>query len=207
MEKPFEYSKKCAVILHIYYKDLVERLADYCLNFPDNTDFYITTTTEETNEIIKREFKARNLNFTSKIRPNVGVAMSTLWVTYADVVTSGEYEYICYFHDKKSPYLDYTMHGDSFATRCYDNLFGTKEIVKNIINIFEDNKRLGMLGVPVVYHGQYFGVHVLTWPVNYENTVKLAKKLKLNVPIKQDVIPVAPYGDMFWFRADALKKQ
>lgn len=206
VEKPFEYSKKCAVILHIYYKDLVERLADYCLNFPDNTDFYITTTTEETNEIIKREFKARNLNFTSKIRPNVGVAMSTLWVTYADVVTSGEYEYICYFHDKKSPYLDYTMHGDSFATRCYDNLFGTKEIVKNIINIFEDNKRLGMLGVPVVYHGQYFGVHVLTWPVNYENTVKLAKKLKLNVPIKQDVIPVAPYGDMFWFRADALKK-
>lgn len=206
VEKPFEYSKKCAVILHIYYNDLVERLADYCLNFPDNTDFYITTTTEETNETIEREFKARNLNFTSKIRPNVGVAMSTLWVTYADVVTSGEYEYICYFHDKKSPYMDYTMHGDSFATRCYDNLFGTKEIVKNIINIFEDNKRLGMLGVPVVYHGQYFGVHVLTWQVNYENTVKLAKKLKLNVPIKQDVIPVAPYGDMFWFRSDALKK-
>lgn len=205
VEKPFEYSKKCAVIVHIYYIDLVERIADYCMNFTENTDFYITTTSEKTNEKICKEFEQRGLHFVSKVRPNVGVAMSTLWVTYADVVTSGDYEYICYFHDKKSPYLNYNMHGDSFATRCYENLFGTKEVVKNIINIFEENKRLGILGVPVVYHGQYFGVHVSSWRVNYANTVKLADKLKLNVPIKPDVIPVAPYGDMFWFRSDALK--
>lgn len=206
VEKAFRYNKKCAVILHIYYKDLVEKIADYSANFTENTDFYITTTSKETNEKIIEEFNARQLHFVSKIRPNVGVAMSTLWVTYADVVTRGDYEYICYFHDKKSPYLDYTMHGDSFATRCYDNLFGTKEIVKNVINLFEENERLGVLGVPVVYHGQYFGAHVTGWRINFDNTVKLAKKLKLKVPIKKDVIPVAPYGDMFWFRADALKK-
>lgn len=206
VEKPFNYDKKCAVILHIYYEDLVERIADYCMNFTDNTDFYITTTSKKTNEKISKEFKLRGLHFVSKVRPNVGVAMSTLWVTYADIVTEGKYEYICYFHDKKSPYMNYTMHGDSFAMRCYDNLFGTKEIVKNIINIFEENERLGIVGVPVVYHGQYFGVHVSSWRINYEKTAKLAQKLKLDVPIKSDVIPVAPYGDMFWFRADALKK-
>lgn len=206
VEKSFSYKKKCAVILHIYYEDQVERLADYCLNFLDNTDFYITTTEDETNEKICQAFRSRDLNFTSKVRPNVGVAMSTLWVTYADIVTGGDYEYICYFHDKKSPYMNYNMHGDSFAVRCYDNLFGTKETVKNIINLFEENKRMGVLGCPVVYHGQYFGVHVSSWHVNYKNTKELAKDLNINVPIKEDVIPVAPYGDMFWFRADALKK-
>lgn len=206
VEKPFNYKKKCAVILHIYYEDQIERLADYCLNFTDNTDFYITTTDDEKNETIKTEFGKRKLNFVTQVRPNVGVAMSTLWVTYADVVTGGKYEYICYFHDKKSPYAGYNMHGDSFAVRCYDNLFGTKEVVKNIINLFEENKRLGVMGVPVVYHGQYFGVHISAWRINYKNTVKLAEKLGLKVPIKSDVIPVAPYGDMFWFRSDALKK-
>lgn len=206
VENSFKYNKKCAVILHIYYTDQVERIADYCTNFTENTDFFITTTSKETNEKILKKFNERQLHFVSKIRPNVGVAMSTLWVTYADIVTHGDYEYICYFHDKKSPYLDYTMHGDSFATRCYDNLFGTKEVVKNIINLFEKNKRLGILGVPVVYHGQYFGAHISGWRINYDNTVKLANRLKLSVPIKKDVIPVAPYGDMFWFRAEALKK-
>lgn len=206
VEKPFTYGKKCAVILHIYYQDQVERLADYCLNFPENTDFYVTTTKEKTNDVINKAFKSRGLHVISKVRPNVGVAMSTLWVTYANVVTDGDYEYICYFHDKKSPYLNYAMHGDTFAVRCYDNLFGTKEIVKNIINLFEENPRMGVLGVPVVYHGQYFGAHLSGWRINYENTAKLAKNLELDVPIKKDVIPVAPYGDMFWFRADAMKK-
>lgn len=206
VEKPFTYDKKCAVILHIYYQDQVERLADYCLNFPENTDFYVTTTKEETNAAVKKAFQSRGLHVASKVRPNVGVAMSTLWVTYAGVITNGDYEYICYFHDKKSPYLNYAMHGDTFAVRCYDNLFGTKEIVKNIINLFEENPRMGVLGVPVVYHGQYFGVHLASWPINYENTVKLAKELELNVSIKENVAPVAPYGDMFWFRSDALKK-
>lgn len=206
VEKPFTYDKKCAVILHIYYQDQVERLANYCLNFPENTDFYVTTTKEETNAAVKKAFQSRGLHVASKVRPNVGVAMSTLWVTYAGVITNGDYEYICYFHDKKSPYLNYAMHGDTFAVRCYDNLFGTKEIVKNIINLFEENPRMGVLGVPVVYHGQYFGVHLASWPINYENTVKLAKELELNVSIKENVAPVAPYGDMFWFRSDALKK-
>lgn len=206
VERPFTYKKRIAVILHIYYLDFVERLADYCKNFPENTDFYITTTSDEVQEKICEEFKARGLHFVSKVRPNVGVAMSTLWVTYADVVTDGDYEYICYFHDKKSPYLDYEMHGDSFATRCYENLFGTKEIVRNVINLFEGNERLGVLGVPVVYHGQYFSSHISGWRINYTNTVKLAKKLDLNVALKEDVIPVAPYGDMFWFRSSALQK-
>ena len=58
--------------------------------------------------------------------------MSSLWVTYADVVLEGKYEYICYFHDKKSPYTQFAIHGEQFARRCYENLFGTPEVVKNV---------------------------------------------------------------------------
>lgn len=206
VEKPFLYSKRIAVILHIYYKDLVESLADYCLNFVENTSFFVTTTSYETEEKINIEFSKRNLNFECTIRPNVGVGMSSLWVTYADKVTSGEYEYMCYFHDKKSPYTQYQINGKQFAEHCYQNLFGTKAVVKNIINLFEDNKRLGVLGVPMVYHGGYFGTKSRCWHLNYLNTVELAQKLKLNVPIDEWVAPVAPYGDMFWFRSDSLKK-
>lgn len=206
IEKPFTYDKKIAVILHIYYTDLVNIIADYCKNFPPNTDFYITTIHKDTEKAIISAFDKRGLRYKCKMRPNVGVAMSTLWVTYADVVTSGQYEYICYFHDKKSPYSQFAMHGEQFALRCYENLFGTESVTRNIINIFEDNPRLGAIGAPIVYHGDYFMAALRGWKGNYQNTVALAKKLNLKVNIDPEIMPVAPYGDMLWFRSAAMKK-
>lgn len=206
VEKAFNYNKRVAAIVHIYYKDLVEHIADYCMNFTENTDFFITTIDEDTKEKIDEEFLKRNLHFECRTRPNVGVAMSTLWITYADKTLSGEYEYICYFHDKKSPYMQYSITGEQFAERCYMNLFGTKSIVKNIINLFEEDKKLGVLGVPMVYHANYFASNTRCWLLNYKNTENLAETLGLKVNISQTIPPVAPYGDMFWFRSDALKK-
>lgn len=206
VEKPFSYKKQVAAIIHIYYPDLAELIAEYCANFVPNTDFFITTTEEDAKEVIEEAFEKHNLHYECKVRPNVGVAMSTLWVTYADIVTGGEYEYICYFHDKKSPYAQFGINGEQFATRCYENLFGTQEVVKNIINLLEANPRMGILGVPIVYHGEYFEVALRSWKGNFQNTVDLAKKLDLNVDISPYITPVAPYGDMFWFRSAALKK-
>lgn len=206
VEKDYSYDKPIAVILHIYYGDLVDHIADYCQNFPSKTDFYITTIKEEVKEKIDEAFAKRGLHFECRTRPNVGVAMSTLWVTYADVVTSGKYEYVCYFHDKKSPYSNYLIQGEQFATRCYENLMGSQEVVKNIINLFENHPRLGVMGPPMVYNGDYFFVSWRNWNNNYDNTKKLAKILDLHVNIDSKVMPVAPYGDMMWFRAAALKK-
>jgi len=206
IEKPFTYEKRIAVILHIYYKDQVELIADYCKNFIQNTDFYITATSEETEKNIIEAFTKRNLHFICKVCPNVGAAMSTLWITYADIIMEGNYEYICYFHDKKSPYSNFAIIGEQFAERCFQNLFGTEEIVKNIINLFEDNPRLGILGAPMVYHGDYFMAAQKTYMGNYQNIVKLVKDLQLNISIDSNKIPVSPYGDMFWFRSVTLRK-
>lgn len=206
IEQPYTYDKQIAVILHIYYTDEVERLANYCENFPQKTKFYITTIKEETKQKIAEEFDKRSLDYILKTRPNVGVAMSTLWITYADIVTSNQYEYICYFHDKKSPYSQFLMQGDLFARRCYENLIGSKAIVKNIINLFIQNPRMGILGAPMPYNGEYYAIAYKTWSSNYDNTVELAEKLGIHVNIDPNIMPITPYGDMFWFRAEALKK-
>lgn len=205
VEKEYTYKKPIAVILHIYYDDLVEHIADYCTNFTENTKFFITTTKKQTEDKIIREFKRRNLIFECKVRPNVGVAMSSLWITYADIVTSGKYEFMCYFHDKKSPYSNFLMQGEQFATRCYENLMGSTAVVKNIINLLIDNPRMGIVGSPQPYNGEYFDVCQRSWRGNFENTIELAKKLGIKVNIDENIVPVTAYGDMFWFRTDALK--
>lgn len=206
VETPYTYDKKIAVILHIYYEDQVDILADYCKNFGSLADFYITTTEDKKKDTIDKAFAERNLSFECKVRPNVGVAMSTLWITYANITLDGKYDYICYFHDKKSPYWGYEIEGEQFGARCYENLFGSEAVIKNIINLFEENPRLGMMGPPRVYHGRYFNAGLTTWERNYEHVVELAKKMDIHVDIRKNIIPVAPYGDMFWYRADAMKK-
>ena len=207
LEKPFSYNKPVAVILHIYYEDQIDRIVNYCKNFPEGTCFFITAVQKSTKDKIDSAFSCNGLNYICRIRPNVGVAMSTLWVTYAEVVLSGKYEYIFYFHDKKSPYGNYGLiHGDQFGERCYRSLVGSEYIIKNIINLFENNSRMGVLGPPTVYHGDYFFSPWICWAGNFKNTVDIGKRMHLNVDISPDIAPVAPYGDMFWFRASALKK-
>ena len=196
--------KRIAAIIHIYYKDQVNVLYDYCKNLPEGVDYYISTTSTEVMEEIQRVFSSKNV--ICKIKPNVGVAESTFWVTYSDVIVNGDYDYICFLHDKKSAYFEFSMVGEQFAHRLYENLLGSADIVRNIINIFENNPRLGMLGAPCPYHGPYFASAERSWPVNYENTINLAKKLHINVPIDKNITPVAPYGTMFWFRPKAILK-
>lgn len=206
VECEYVYDKPIAAIIHIYYEDQVKRIAEYCQGFPRNTKFYITTTKDATLRRIVEEFDCRKLEYVCQKRENVGAAMSTLWVTYADIILNGEYEYICYFHDKKSPYAKYRIVGEQFATRCYESLIGNQYIIKNVINLFENNPEVGMMGPPDVYHGDYFLSPRRTWEVNYDQTKELAEKLRLHVDISKDVVPVAPYGDMFWFRSKALAK-
>jgi len=206
MELEYTYDKKIAVICHMYYADLVEECAGYSENFPEGTDFYLTTTTEETMAKIHQEYSTRGLSYQVQIIPNQGRDAPSLFVTYAHIVTGSEYEYICYFHDKKSAHMHYKEVGAQFKLRCYNALFGTKNIVKNIINKFEGNPHLGIISNPPPYHNGLFGCELRTWKRNFEGIKEMAEQIGLNIPLSNDKAEPAPYGAMFWFRAVALKK-
>jgi len=87
-----------------------------------------------------------------------------------------------------------------------DNLLVSKEYIINILGLFEENRRLGMLFPPPVIHGPYIQLLSFLWTGNYPNTALLAKKLNINVPINVGFDPVFPAGGMFWFKTKALKK-
>lgn len=206
VETPLNEKLKLAAIVHIYYEDQVPVILKYCRNFPEKTDFYLTTTSQEVKEAIENGMKDLPYRYELTVRPNVGVAMSSLWITYADVVTKGNYDYICYFHDKKSPYSHFAIQGQQFAERLYENLVGSKELIQNILGTFEQNPRMGICGAPMVYHGEYFMTVLRGIRGIYPQMVKLADDLDLQVEISEDQVPPSAYGDMFWFRPAALKK-
>src|SRR5574344_1123973 len=172
---------------------------------PAQTDVYITTDSEKKLEHVKKVFEDFPCNKkVIRLRENKGRDLSTLIVTYRKEVM--DYDYVCYMHDKKVRQLTPQTIGYGFAYKCFENVLASKDFVRNVINTFENNQRLGMMAPPPPNHGQYYFILGQEWGKNYTQTVKLAKKLGLTVSINKNYEPISALGSMFWFRPKALKK-
>lgn len=203
--QPETPANRVALVMHLYYDDLVEKSFKYASSMPDGCDLYVTVTNDKMAGLVSKEAeKHKQFNKTEIIKiENKGRDVSALLVGFAPYVNN--YDLVCFVHDKKTLQVKPYCLGESFAYKCFDNNLASKEYVKNIIRKFEDNPRLGMLMPPPPNHGNYYNfLHMGGWSSNYENTKKLAEKLNLHCPISQDKEIIAPLGTMFWFRPEAL---
>ena len=96
--------------------------------------------------------------------------------------------------------------GESWAYECFENLLGSRCLVENIIGLFENDSRLGIVSPPIPHHGPYYPtIGKGEWGENYKIVEKLIKKLNIKVDFDKNKEPNAPLGSMFWVRTDALK--
>jgi len=79
----------------------------------------------------------------------------------------------------------------------FTNVLESKEYVENLLNIFEQNKFVGML-CPIQ------PINAIGYELcgNLDNVENLFKKLNLKIPF--DTNPTVPFGAMFWIRGDAI---
>lgn len=194
-----------ALILHIYYEDLINYCYHYSLSMPENADIYITTDTVDKQKQIEHIFSAGPWRQVQVILiDNRGRDISALLVGAAKYAY--KYDCVCFAHDKKVTKADEGIVGFSFSCRYFENILGSRAYVNNIISKFEAEPHLGLLCPPPPKLGPYYGLIGQEWGCNYQNTKKLYDDLGLSVPIHEDKEPIAPFGTMFWFRPKALKK-
>lgn len=196
-------NKRVALMIHLYFEDKIDYCLHYVQSMPQNSDIYITTDMEEKKLLIEQKFASIKCNnLTVLVIENRGRDVSSLLVALRPYVYN--YDYICFVHDKKVLQLKPYMIGESFASKCFENLLGTQDFVNNVITTFEENPRLGMLVPPPPIHSEYNQTIGFEWGLNFDNTVKLADELGIKVEIRRQKPPVAPLGTMFWFRPQAL---
>ncbi len=197
-------NKKIALVMHIHFIDLVEECAMYASSMPSHTDMYITTNTEEKKEKIIEEFgKIEHGKLDVRVVPNKGRDVGPFLVEFRPYLK--DYDYVCHVHDKKAGQSKPGSIGLSFAYKCFENVLKSKEYVLNVLDVFNKNERAGLLSPPPPNHSDYYFTLGLEWGSNYKNTAELAKKLGINVSIKEDKEPIAPLGSFFWARAKALE--
>lgn len=94
---------------------------------------------------------------------------------------------------------------DTYIKRLFDAALKNKEVIQNIICLFEENKNLGILSPLPAYHSIFYKHLGNPWN-NYFNEVKQlidSNKIKTDLNISKS--PIAPFAGVFWYRADALK--
>lgn len=193
-----------ALVMHLHYEDKIHEAYAYATRFPAATHVYITTNTERKRELIEKTLgKLKVAHLEVRVIQNRGRDVSSRLVGVADIYD--RYEYVCYFHDKKTLQTRPGSIGAGFAYKCEENMFGTRDYVYNIISLFAQNERLGMVSPPAPHHGAYFFTLGTNWGPNYKLTKAAYGQLGLHVPISEDKMPIAPLGSCFWFRPKALK--
>lgn len=196
---PHNSEASVALIIYIYYEDLVDYCYKYALSMPNNADIYIITCKDEMTQICKKaftNFPCRKLYF--KQMENRGRDVAAYLVAAKDVFY--KYDYVCCMHDKKSPQYSKSV-GEDFRNHLFECNLLSADYVKNIIKTFDENNFLGMLVPPNVNFGKINTVGNSI--AKEENNIKQQlSNLNFSVPFDFDV--VAPIGTMFWVRGKSF---
>lgn len=195
---------KIALVMHLYFEDLLEESLHYAEAMPEEADVYITTGSEEMKAAIEKVFAGlRCRRLTVRVITNRGRDVSSILVGVKDVIM--DYDIVCFTHDKKTTQVNPGTAGAGFCYKCFENILAGKAFVANVIHTFAENPRLGLLSPPEPNHGPFYPTLGKEWRSNYETTKALAGELGIHVPIDAAKAPVAPYGSVFWFRPRAMK--
>lgn len=196
-------SRRVAVLAHMYYDDMVDEVMSYLSRIPVGYDLFVSTSTAERKAAIETALGRYGLG-QAEVRvtaQNRGRDMSSLFITFRDVLLSGRYDYMCRVHSKKSPQNEHN-NGRLFKQHMYDNLLFAPGYIANILRLFEEHPTLGMVFPPVVQIG--FPTLGHSWFTNREPAEELAEELGIETRFDRST-PLAPNGTMYWFRPDALR--
>lgn len=196
--------QKVALVMHLYFEDLLADSYRRVSTMPNHADVYLTTDTQEKKAAIEKVFAKLPCNkLEVRLIQNRGRDVSSLLVGVKDVIM--DYDIVCFAHDKKTAQVKPGTVGASFAYKCFENTLSSKAYVANVIHTFIQNPRLGLLTPPEPNHSAFFPTIGFEWGPNFDVTKNLAKELGLTVPMSVSSPPIAPLGTMFWFRPEAMK--
>ena len=194
--------KKVALFLHIYYVEELIKLKPYIQNIPEFADIYITTQTQEKKSQIEEFLKDLPNRSTVLLVTNRGRDVSAFLIAGKSFLM--DYDYVCFAHDKKVTQDKPGTVGMGFAYDCYKNTFDSRNYILNILTLFEENHRLGVLCPPKPLHGDYKLGLRYDWKMNCANTQAVLERLGINKRLDAYKPPIAPHGSCFWFRPKAI---
>ncbi len=194
---------QCCLLMHLFFTELGPEALHYASHMPPSADIYIITTDDEKKAYYQRLFSALPNRVELRVTVNRGRDMASLLIGFRDVVQ--QYALCCFYHDKKSQFNNVASVGRSFAYLVSESALASPGYVLQIVQQFRRHPRLGMLCPIVPHHADYYGVSAHYWDHNREEAKALLRRLGISVSFPEKEGLPASWGNVFWFRPEALK--
>ena len=190
-----------AAVIYSSKPENIDLHISYLNNLPAGSSVFIVVSSEK----LKDGWQSRLAdlsNFRTEIRLTEGAAAgSACSLSCRDMIAS--FDFVCLLRDYDGATSNPPVKDRFFQEHCLSGLLYSREYVRNILGLFRNNGRLGLL-MPFVPMFAEWPKRILNeeWGGSLENAKKLYSLLQLSVPF--DDHPVAPWGGMFWFRGKAI---
>lgn len=194
-ERLSKIKKKIAIHAHIYYVDLLDEIIDVLNAMPYDYDLYISTDSSSKVKTIIKELEGKIFASKVIVEKYENRGRDVLPFLLQMKKNFNKYDYVCHIHTKKSTTASY---GDSWRKYLYNNLFGCKENIESIFNIFEKEN------IGLIYPMYYKDIADMVEIGGNKNRLKsLLSDMEVEMPDNFDDINF-PAGTMFWAKTDAL---
>jgi lipopolysaccharide biosynthesis protein len=201
-EKPetlsLEQPQKVAVVMHVFYTELVDELIEQLAFIPVDFDLIITNASDQQIEIDRSRLPHARSVFVLPT-PNLGRDIFPL----VSVVNSGllrDAELVLKVHTKASPWResheDLAGSGGEWRASFLAQLLGSEQNVREILGAFAEDRRLGA----ITSDGNVLG------PEFWGGDEAIARALLRRLEMRLDPTTLRfPAGSMYWIRAFSLQ--
>ena len=174
---------------------------EYINNLPEVVDVYIYTDGAASKEGFLPESEVIHRNYRLKDAP-CGLDVGTL---ISFLKYNSHYKYVCFVNTYFTEKYFWKAVGYSRFKRSMDGVLESSGYVQNIINLFEENPRLGIVSAPLPYHAEFFRKHEYEWTRDFAKIKHYCDAMGLDVQIDEHKNPVRVDGRIMWFRSEAIK--
>jgi rhamnosyltransferase len=185
---------RVAVVIHLYYYDLLDEILSYLRNIIEPFDLFVTTPHERDVENIINCCADVAKSITVRLSENRGRDIGPFMALYLDGALD-HYAAVLKLHSKKSTY---SASGDFWRRKLYGALLGNSLIVRRIL------KMMGTGGVGIIGPHEFYLSNGNFWGAN---RLTVQRILHLCGALEKDAAPELGFfaGSMFWFAPQALR--
>ena len=194
----FNINSSILVLAYIYNETLIKEIIDKTNNIPMNFDIYFLI-----NNLVKKEIIEQNIYNYSKVKKfeiinyeNNKNNITSIVVILKYIIKN--YKYLCHIQDQ---IYKYNYLNDDLKNYLLNNLLGNTNIIKEIINDFEYNFKLGFI-FPEIYYKILLQYGEMPLRLDKIKMKYLFKKLFNGFKFGSKI--VIPVGNMFWSKTKAI---
>lgn len=193
----------CAILVHLYYEDTIDKYIPYIKNIPQDVDVFFTYTDENMRDKLNQKVASHIVNRFFIKKENRGRDISALLVAAGNRLL--DYDYICFIHDKKEKKESLKKDTEAWIYLLWENMLGSRKYIENVLYTLSSKENIGLLVPPHLISDAFPYGYTNKWGKNYEIAESLAESwgLNCNLDKKKNTITL---GSVFWAKTKALRK-